>query len=677
LSNLPRLHRRLLIVMALAAVAAFVSGAGIETPWILIIAVVLVISMVWEPSERVHARLEWFWRIAAFALALRALYHVVVVPEDVVLPMVDVLLALLASEVLRPAATTEQTRIYSLSFALLVAAAAYRAGATFGIAFIVYITAATVTLMLGHLIREGKRFEVRPPALSAGFLIRVASLASVMLFMSGLLFVAFPRVTRSWMSRETRSGGAIVGFSDRVSLGEHGGRIYPNPEIVLRVEFPTDTQPPAQALYWRGRSYDHFDGVGWWRSPRARAMSVPVRTYQQHWPRARLRTKIYATELEVPVLFILHPVVAVQPISRMRWQPDPSGDVWYDAAGPPIYRLVSGAVQPSDSALRSLPPAALAASTAYLQLPQLSPAVNRLADSLTTGHTTQIDRVRAVENWLRSEFRYTLQLPRNAREATLEHFLFERRAGHCEYFSTALAVLLRTAGIPARNVNGFLGGDWNQFGNFLTVTQNHAHSWVEVWFPQYGWLQFDATPTATTEEAAAQARRFLPFRFLMDGLEHRWNKWVLEYNLETQVDLFRRAAEAMSTPTPGGEGRKLRLPVRAIVSFALVLIVLFVIVRSLRWRSRAPVDALLPETRYYLKLRRAYQRAALASQNLPPLAFLKAIEQAPGAAHARTIVELYLESRFGRVPAGEAGRARMRVALSETQTALRRAKRAA
>ena len=202
--DLPRLHRRLLLVLGLSSVIAFMSGAGLDTPLVLPAAAALLIALAWEPSQKLHERLEWLWRVAAVVLAVRAIRLIFVLPEDVVLPMVDVLLVLMISEALRPAATTERTRIYSLSFALLIGAAAYRAGVAFGLSFIVYITAGTVALLLGHVIRESRRHGQRPPMLSRGFLVRVAALSSVMLFMSGLLFIAFPRVTRTWVTRGTR-----------------------------------------------------------------------------------------------------------------------------------------------------------------------------------------------------------------------------------------------------------------------------------------------------------------------------------------------------------------------------------------------------------------------------------------------------------------------------------------
>lgn len=678
MTDLTRLHRRLVITVGLAAVVAFLSGAGLDTPLILLAVAALILALVWEPDRKIHERLEWFWRIAAVALAIRAVRLVFIVPEDVVLPMVDVLLVLLVSEAMRPAATTEHTRMYSLSFALLVGAAAYRAGVAFGIAFVVYITAGTVALMIGHVIRESRRHGQRPPALSRPFLFRVAALSSVMLFMSGLLFVAFPRVTRTWVARGTPALGNVVGFSDRVSLGEHGSRIYPNPEVVLRVEFPDVRPVNERSLYWRGRSYDFFDGVTWWHSPRVSNARVPIRWYRDAWPGQRVQQKIYAAALDVPVLFTLHPVMEISPLSRMQWQYDSSGDLFYEGAAAPVYYAFSKPLPPADQELRGATAPTQRVDEAYLQLPELSENIRALADSLTAGLTTNLDRARAIETWLRSDFSYTLELPATEREATLQHFLFARRAGHCEYFSSAMVVLLRTAGIPARNVNGFLGGQWNEFGNFLTVTQNQAHSWVEVWFPGFGWVPFDPTPTASGDAAAAQTRWFGPLQSVFDGFEHRWNKWVLEYNLETQMGYFQRVANAISRPTSSGQ-RETTLPIRQIAYFLVAAVLLFVLFRVFSGRKSGQRGEYSVETRLYLKLRRIYGKNRLGQDEAPPLAFVRALQRAnaPGALQAQLIVRLYLESRFGGIEIGDQAREQMRSALLEVERGLRAARKTA
>jgi transglutaminase-like putative cysteine protease len=608
---------------------------------------------------------------------VRAILVILNAPGDVVLPMVDVLLVLLASEALRPIGQGAASRLLPLSFALLIAAAAYRAGVIFGAAFVLYIGLSTITLLVGHVLREASRHGAHAPMLPRSFLLRVVGLSGIMLLMSGVLFVAFPRVTRTWVSRGNPTEGSVIGFSDRVSLAEHGGRIYANPEIVLRVEFPAGDRPDARSLYWRGRSYDFFDGTGWWRSPRVRRARVAPQTYRARWLAPRLDHKIYAVPLDVPVLFALYPTLSVRPQSRMRWSADATGDLWYDGVGPPIYEATAIVRQPSDRVLREPAGPDARADEAYLQLPAITPALQALADSLVDAAGFRIDQVRAVENWLRSHFRYTLDLPSTAREASLEHFLFRRRAGHCEYFSTAMVVLLRAAGIPARNVNGFLGGEWNDFGNYISVTQNQAHSWVEVWFPGYGWLTFDPTPAATTDLAAAQQTWFQPLRFALDGLEHRWNKWVLEYNVDLQLNLFRRAAVAVS-PARAAQGTRAAGPrtslVHILISATLLLIIAGVLFAWHSRRQRLPL-----ETRLYLRLRRIYRRTALTPDHDPPLRFLRTLKlaQAPGAEHAEQIVDLYLESRFGGVDIGDAGRARMKAALAHAARCVGRRRAAA
>jgi hypothetical protein len=274
----------------------------------------------------------------------------------------------------------------------------------------------------------------------------------------------------------------------------------------------------------------------------------------------------------------------------------------------------------------------------------------------------------AIQDWLRT-FRYTLELPATAREATLENFLFRRRAGHCEYFSTALAMLLREVGVPARNVNGFLGGTWNDFGQYLTVTMNEAHSWVEVYFPRYGWVPFDATPAASTDLAKQQSAFFAPLRRVFDGLEHRWNKWILEYNIDTQVNLFKRATQPFARPTPEG-GVKWNPNVTRTFKLLMLFGTILVILISVFRRARAPSAS--PEARTYLKLRRAYEKAGYDVKPYEaPMQFVKTLqkENAPGHEHARRVVEIYLRSRFSGADISDAERSQLkeeaRLAFSE------------
>src|SRR6202008_3744488 len=110
--------------------------------------------------------------------------------------------------------------------------------------------------------------------------------------------------------------------------------------------------------------------------------------------------------------------------------------------------------------------------------------------------------------------------------APLEDFLFVQRRGHCEYFATALAILLRTQGIPTRVVNGFFGGEWNEFGGYYAVRQGDAHAWVEGYFPEAGWVMFDPTPTAPLSRGGI----FGFFDRLYDAARIRWFTYVIDYD---------------------------------------------------------------------------------------------------------------------------------------------------
>ena len=487
LMRITLLHRRLTILMGIAGLVAFAAGAGFEPISAAVAFVALVIALFWQPSHRLSVRLEPAWLPVAGLLVARALWHVFVVGDDVVIPVVDLLLLLLCAESLRSLDAPNDTRMYALSFALLLASTAYRPGIFFALAFVTYVTLATVALTLGHLRRKAQRHRIPEPTADRALLGATAGLGTVVLVTSVLVFLAFPRVTRGFTGRGDLPVTQVAGFSDQVSIGEFGSQIYANPQIVLRVEFPDGVPPNVNDLHWRGRSYDHFNGIQWSHSFPHPPANAPRAWYNDRWQGPVIEQRIFAAPLEAHVLFTLHPTLRLDSDRRIAPMLDQAGDLLYFGSAVPAYTAWSMSAPPPRDVLRAAPEGGLSRNVSryYLQLPPLPDRILRLADSLTTGLTNRYDRAAAIERYLRT-FTYTLQLPRTAQEATLDWFLFERRAGHCEYFSTAMVVLLRTVGIPARQVNGFRGGQWNDFGEYLAVTQNQAHSWVEVWFPGFG-----------------------------------------------------------------------------------------------------------------------------------------------------------------------------------------------
>jgi protein-glutamine gamma-glutamyltransferase len=672
------MHRRLTSAMALSALLAFVAGAG-WTAASLSAAAALAVSLRWTPGPRGSAWIERATRVIIVALCGWMLYVAFGLRQDFMPAVMSMLLFLLMAESLRSLQARNDTRLYLLSFALLIASTAFYPGLGFAAWFVSFIVFSTLAMTTGYLRRQAEKFGVAQVRLRRRMVLTLAALSGVTLLMSAALFVVFPRLPRQWNVQGRRGGGDIMaGFSDQVVLGQHGGSIVGNPEVAFRAELGAGGAAAAEGVYWRGRSFDRFDGTRWSRTRGLRGPAALPAAYARRWGGPMRTVRIFGGPQGADVLFGSHPILSVQPRSAIRVYPDiSSGDVYYFGSDAPVYTVTSAAGAPPEALLRASPERPSRIQAPYLQLPPLDPRVRRLADSLTAGMTTRVDRVRAVERYLSTELAYTLDLPRTRSDGTIEGFLFRRRAGHCEYFSSAMVMLLRSVGIPSRNVTGFLGGEWNPYGGYLAVTGNEAHSWVEVWFPDVGWVQFDPTPSARTDVVGEEGGTRSGVWMWFDGIEYRWYKWVLDYNLEKQVGLLDRVSDLFSRD--GGSGRTWgggsgggRVP-RG-VAVAIALAVAAALLFSLRGRpwARGPRTE---ETRAYVELRRLYARAQVGGAG-GPLDFAERLEaeDAPGAAPAGELVRLYLRARFGNEEIGDAGRARMRAALAEARAALRAAR---
>lgn len=673
--KLALLHRRLCAGMGLAALAAFAAGDGVG-PWTLAAFSALIASLFWRPSPEASVWVERGSRAGVLLLCAWMLYVAFVLVADFMPAAMGMLLFLLVAESLRALDARNDMRLYSLSFALLIAATAYYPGIVFALAFVAYIVLATLGMMVGFLRRQAERLSVAEIPVGRPFLAVTAALSGITLIVSVALFVLFPRLPRQWnVQGRARAGEVMAGFSDQVSLGEHGGTISDNPQIAFRVEFPEGR--PAGTPYWRGRSFDHFDGVAWSRT-RYAASGPPPAAYAERWGGPMRRQRVFGGPPEAGVLFGLHPIVRISARSAIRPYRDPTGDQTYWGTDEPVYEVFSARDMPPDALLRASPDAAPDPGDPYLQLPAVSPQLRRLADSLTAGLPTRFDRARAIERYFHEEFGYTLDLPATARDATLDAFLFRRREGHCEYFASAMVVLLRAEGIPARNVTGFVGGEWNEMGGYLAVTGNDAHAWVEAWFPEVGWVRFDPTPADSRLDALRRvggANWSLPSFFWLDAVEHRWYKWVLDYNLEKQIDLFRSAGDFFSQNRDagrvGGRGASPRgLVPWAAGAFAVAMAFWFL-------RGRRIVRRTGPQKRY-LALRRLYERSGLPARRAQgPLDFAEALlrEEAPGGEAAARLVRLYVRARFAGEDIGAAGEREMDDALRAARESLRQAKR--
>jgi transglutaminase-like putative cysteine protease len=320
------------------------------------------------------------------------------------------------------------------------------------------------------------------------------------------------------------------GFSATVDLRVRG-RL--DDEVVMRVR-------ATHRYNWRALVFDTYTGVGWTVSdPRVYAIdgSYPPITLVHQGDEAlgesaqpRQVVQTFFIDREQPNVVFAAPIPERLYVPSSRVYLDRFGAVRLTNTLKPgtIYSVVSRAFVPDSQRLRASPEdIPRTVRDRYLALPALPARVRALAQRLAAGQPTRYDRVMAVHRFLRTHYRYDLTIPPQARPGdAVDHFLFVERRGYCEHFASAMVVLLRAAGIPARLVTGYTSGTPNLVTGLFEVRNSDAHAWVEVYFMGQGWVEFDPTPgfAEATSRGAAQQR--WAWQDLWDLLSPGLARWV-------------------------------------------------------------------------------------------------------------------------------------------------------
>lgn len=502
----------------------------------------------------------------------------------------------------------------------------------------------------------------RLPLVSVGLLVLIVVLALP-------FFLIAPRTASSALKRGGNGVSGFIGFSENVTLGQIG-RLKGNDAIFMRVRVENAAAIPASGLRWRGVALDEFTGKAWKKSFSAGRMEkresdsgfFKLGTTEDV---SRLTTQIFFVEpVDTPVLFGAPRIVAVQgKLPFVRVDSEQSVQTRPHDQERMVYRVFSDTSEPSASVLQSDRLQYYIESARYLDLPpSIDPRIRELSESVLrrAGSRNGYDAARAIEAYLRENYGYTLELKAGGPDP-LADFLFNVRAGHCEYFATAMAVMLRSHGIATRVVNGFLPGEYNKAAGAFTVRQSDAHSWVEVYFPQTkSWVTFDPTPPAgrsphvSTGLAAALAK-------YSEALELMWFQYVVGYDKQEQrslIDSLRkqlldfRKESAIRLDQVRSAFPSYLAPVPTAIALLAVLVLGVIVsrrVHKLGWRRGLKVwqsGALTETTRvdFYERLLKALEKQGLKREAYQtPLEFAGSI----GFTEARIITTAYNRVRFG------------------------------
>ncbi|MEJ2602493.1 MAG: DUF3488 and transglutaminase-like domain-containing protein [Gammaproteobacteria bacterium] len=613
---------------------ALVPHVGALPLWIVLLA---ILCGVWRwIVERRRTRLPW--RGLRFGLAFGGFLAVIFTYGGIngVGPG-TALLVIMASLKLLETRTRRDQFVLMFIAVFLVLAALLREPAPWTLP---YLFAALFAIVAAWL-NAGRGGNALPPMLAARSAGRLLAQALPLML---VFWILFPRVPGPFWAIPTEQGGAVTGLSDRMSPGDIT-RLGRSNALAFRVWFDDDPPPPARR-YWRGIVMDRvIDGRTW----AARPLRYEMLGRDPVEPRGEpVRYRIRLAPTNQRYLFMLERVAdwsapGTFVTSRLEVASTAPVDDWltYEARSYPEARAD---LRLSDEARSD-----------YTALPEnANPRTREYARRLRTGSGDERDYIRRVLAYYRqNSFSYTLTPSRLGRDA-VDEFLFTSRAGFCEHYATSFATLMRAAGIPARVVAGYQGGELNPIDPdeaYYIVRQSDAHAWTEVWLDGEGWRRVDPTAAvapdrirsglydAVEETEFGVADRLLrsstmeTLRFYWDLTNARWDEWVLGYGPATQRDFLRW----LGMDEPGWRRMLVWLT-------ALLAVLLAALSGWLAWRHRRPrADR---AARLYRRFTEAtgLQRAA----GEPPLDYAeRAADALPAAAgEIRRITALYLDSRY-------------------------------
>jgi protein-glutamine gamma-glutamyltransferase len=578
----------------------------------------------------------------------------------------------------------------------------------------------SVSTFVALEIRRSSAGAVSPPfepgSATARQLNRALGFTSLLVAASVLavgivLFFLIPRFTTGYLGSLSLQPGLLTGFSDNVALGQIG-EIKKNPAVVMRIRIDGD---PARAsdMHWRGIVLTNFTGNSW-TTPQQDQIEIEPNVGGEYLfgppPRAgdrfnSMRYTVLMEPIATDAIFVAPPVQSITGKFGLDGVPThhptdakgfllPSGAalsrgyLFIDRTGS-IFNPTrnNSKIRYEGTARMSLAtPADLRAASTdfppeireeYLQLPsKIDPRIKKLAMDVTARQTNDYDRAAEIRRYLIGHYSYTLDLsgPTGRNPDPLDYFLFTSHAGHCEYFATAMTVMLRSIDVPARYVTGFLPGEYNDVGGDYIIRGSDAHAWVEVFFNGYGWITFDPTPPSN-EQRGLLGR----FGLYWDWFQLTWNEWFINYDFSHQLALGKNVHDSTRSWNDHmqafyhreqqrvlhrileldrrTEGSRYFLP-GVLVCLLVALFCLrggwMVRFAVARWRLRARggnVTASLASLEYSEMLRLLEKRGWTKPDSQTPREFAATIPASNISALVAQLTELYHSARFGSQPA--------------------------
>lgn len=459
--------------------------------------------------------------------------------------------------------------VYIISFFQILLAAGIGVSPLFFASLVLYLLFAFSSIILFEIrkssrlgseklknlnkLKSGSQFQksqlFKLPITSLTLLLFIVTLAVPLFFM-------FPRVGGAGLGGDLNNLSGLTGFSDSVKLGEIG-KLQQSDEVVMRIRLEGSVDGLNNKYFrWRGVALDTFENQTW-RKSKSNFIEPFVKTERDFFivdgardSNQLITQTVYLEPLDTPILFSLSRPVAVQGnFPQVNKDAEGSLSTPKSPFERTTYKIYSDVSLPGEAELKKDSLQYPITAQRYFQTPKrLDQRIPELAAQIIkdANAKNRYDQARAIERYLQTQFGYTLEMKAGGADP-LADFLFNVREGHCEYFASAMAIMLRTQGIATRVVNGFQQGEYNETADVFVVRQKDAHSWVEVYFPQEKvWVPFDPTPSVGRFSQNATAGLTDRINKYIEALETFWIQYVVAFDNQEQRSLFRSIRNNLS-----------------------------------------------------------------------------------------------------------------------------------
>jgi len=544
-----------------------------------------------------------------------------------------------------------------LSFLQILAASSLTIDMSFIATLFLFLVALVSTLMSFNMYRaeRGRIVQDQQTAMPLG---GMSLCATVCIIVTGVvLFLVIPRVGTSYFTRAAAQSLLVAGFTETVQLGEIG-QVKLSSAVVMHARQISGT--PFAVLKWRGTAFDRFDGYNWVKTDRRRAIfpASPENEYQIRRvarPSETVRYEVFLEPLATTALFGPHQIRSISGrMAGVEFDNDDSVYLRFPTIGRTQYEVLSEIPDRSRMLTEASQDFGIPAEIAdrYLQLPDnIDPRIAQLAGEITSKGRSIPEKAALVEGYLKRHYTYTLNLKWAPGPQPVSTFLFDSKTGHCEYFASSMAILLRAAAIPTRLVNGFLMGEYNPVGHDYIVRESDAHTWIEAYIPGHGWMEFDPTPPDPNQPDVNLAMQFSHY---IDAMQMFWNSYVIVYDSGAQLQLFRSAQDRLESVQASFRKNSDRWLIRGerfadafsarlhsiikTVTFWAVVILFAIILAAYKHRRMLKTQ---------LQIWRVRRGRAIVSEDVVEQLFYRAAHLAERQVHKRRPAETWREWIFG------------------------------